>query len=436
MMPAILPGGPMSLRFPSALLSAAAPILSAVALCIAVTVATAGAPSSLRPSIGYRIGPLLTAGPHPDRQIEVVRRKVGQMLMVGFPGTAPDQTWPARVAGMIGDGRIGGVILFADNIRNPAQLRKLTAALVAAGGAAPPFIAVDQEGGSIQRLNRRKGFQPLPSARTMGKKPLCEAYALYLRTAAELAAAHINVNFGPVVDLDINPRNPAIGLKARSYDRDPARVVAYAEEFVGAHRAAGVLTAVKHFPGHGSALRDPHIAIVDIGDTWQAQELTPFAALIAEDRIPMVMVGHLIHPRFSDGDRPTSLSRRAITDELRGALGFDGLVVTDDLGMDAIGRRYDPEQAAEMAIRAGADVLIFANLLTQDPGGLDRVTTSVAGAVSAGRIPLRLIEASNALIRTTRDDLARAAAPAAIPPEAPACPEPRAAAPATGAKPG
>ena len=317
----------MSLRFRSVLLPAAA-------FCLAVTAASAGVPSSTRPSIGYRLGPVLSAGPHPDRQIEVISRKIGQMLLVGFPGTRPDEPWPTRVAAMIGEGRLGGVILFADNIQGPAQLRKLTAALVLAGGADPPFIAVDQEGGSIQRLTRRKGFQPLPSARTMGKKPLCEAYALYLRTAEELAAAHINVNFGPVVDLDVNPKNPAIGLKARSYDRDPARVVAYAEEFVDAHRAAGVLTAAKHFPGHGSALRDPHIAIVDIGDTWQAEELAPFAALIADGRMPMVMVGHLIYPRFSDGDRPTSLSRRAITEELRGALGFEGLVVTDDLGME------------------------------------------------------------------------------------------------------
>jgi beta-N-acetylhexosaminidase len=412
----------MSLRFPSALLPAAA-------LLLTVAAAMAGVPSPSRPSIGYRIGPVLTAGPHPDRQIEVVSRKIGQMLMVGFPGSRPDEPWPARIAGMIGQGRIGGVILFADNVRSPAQLRTLTAALVRAGGAAPPFIAVDQEGGGIQRLTRRKGFQPLPSARSMGKKPLCEAYTLYLRTAEELAAAHINVNFGPVVDLDINPRNPAIGLKARSYDRDPARVVAYAEEFIGAHRAAGVLTAAKHFPGHGSALRDPHIAIVDIGDTWRSEELTPFAELIAEDRIPMVMVGHLIHPRFSDGDRPTSLSRRAITDELRGALGFEGLVVTDDLGMDAIGRRYSPEQAAEMAIRAGADVLIFANLLTEDPAALDRITATIAGAVASGRIPLRLIEESNVLIRGAREDLGRAAAAGGFPSEAPVCPEPRAAAP-------
>ena len=308
-------------RFPALFLSATAAILAAA------VAASAGTPPSARPSIAYRPAPVMAAGPHPDRQIEILSRKIGQMLMIGFAGTRPEDPWPRKVAAMVGAGTIGGVILFADNIRGPAQVRALTAAFARAGGASPPFIAIDQEGGSIQRLTRRKGFHSLPSARRMASKPLCEAYALYLQTAAELASVNINVNFGPVVDLNVNPDNPAIGRKARSYDRDPGPVVAYAEEFIGAHAAAGVLTAAKHFPGHGSAVRDPHINVVDIGDTWLPEELTPFAELIADDVIPMIMVGHLIHPRFSDGDRPTSLSRRAITEELRGALGFDGLVV-------------------------------------------------------------------------------------------------------------
>jgi beta-N-acetylhexosaminidase len=397
----------------------------AVALVLAAATAWAGTPSSLRPSIGWRLGPVMTAGPHPDRQVEMLSRKIGQMILVGFPGTRPNEPWPTRVAAMLASGRVGGVILFADNVSGPAQLRTLTAALAEAGGTVPPFIAIDQEGGSIQRLSRRKGFQPLPSARTMGKKPLCEAYGLYLRTAEELAGVNINVNFGPVVDLDINPRNPAIGLKARSYDRDPERVVAYAEAFIDAHRAAGVLTAAKHFPGHGSATRDPHIAVVSIADTWREDELTPFAELIAAGEMPMVMVGHLIHPRFSDGDRPTSLSRRAITGVLRQTLGFKGLVVTDDLGMDAIRRRYAPEEAAEMAIRAGADVLIFANVLAEDEDGVDRIVASVAGAVASGRIPVRAVDDSYARIRAAREALA---APRSIP-SAPACPEPHADAP-------
>ena len=414
-------------RFPAVCLSATAVILATA------VAASAGEPSSSRPTIAYRPAPVMAVGPHPDRQIEMLSRKIGQMLMIGFPGMRPDDPWPTKVVAMIESGRIGGVILFADNVRSPAQLRTLTAAFAKAGGASPPFIAIDQEGGSIQRLPRQKGFHPLPSARRMAKKPLCEAYALYLQTATELASLNINVNFGPVVDLDINPDNPAIGRKGRSYDRDPETVVAYAEEFIDAHTAAGVLTAAKHFPGHGSAVRDPHLNVVDIRDTWLPEELTPFAELIADHVIPMIMVGHLIHPRFSDGDRPTSLSRRAITEELRGALGFDGLVVTDDLGMDAIARRFSPEEAAEMAIRAGADILIFANQPAQDPAALDRIVTAVAGAVAAGRLPISLVDASYARIRAARSDLARRhALMNAAAPTAPACPEPRAATPDNG----
>jgi len=413
---------------------AKAPLLTLLAAMLwttTIVVATAGTPSPPWPSIAWRSGPILPDGPHPDRQIETLSRKIGQMLMIGFPGTRPQDPGPTKVAAMIAAGEIGGVILFADNVRSPKQLAALTAALEAAGGSAPPFIAVDQEGGSIQRLNRRKGFLPLASAKTMARKTPCEAYGLYLKTAEELAAAHINVNFGPVVDLNINPANPAIGKRSRSYGREPDQVVAFAEAFVDAHRAAGVLTAAKHFPGHGSAGRDPHIAVVDISQTWEDQELLPFADLIEDDDVPMVMVGHLIHGRFSDGDRPTSLSRRAITAELRDGLGFNGLVVTDDLGMDAITRRYEPEVAAAMAVRAGADVLIFVNLWSTKPQALDRVVQAVAGDVAAGRIPARLVEESHARSRAAREALGRrTAAPTA--PQARDCTDPRAARPGDG----
>ncbi len=395
-------------------------LLVAVAAAFAVDVTLAGTPPSTRPSIGWRTSPFLPSGPHADRQVEVLERRIGQMLMIGFVGTAPGDPGARRATEMIASGRLGGVILFGDNVQNPRQLRALTGSFAEAAGSAPPLIAVDQEGGSIQRLSRRKGFQPLPSARTMARKPLCEAETLYLRTATELAAMGINLNFGPVVDLDVNPRNPAIGQKARSYDRDAARVLAYADAFITAHAAAGVLTAAKHFPGHGSAVRDPHIAIVDIADVWQADELEPFAVLAADGRLPMVMVGHLIHPRFSDGDRPTSLSRRAITGALRETLDFDGLVVTDDLGMDAITRRYGPEDAAEMAIRAGADLLIFAHAESGRPGTTERIIASVAAAVSAGRLPVRLIDEANRRLGAARRALGQ---PPAAAGSAPACAE-------------
>ncbi len=383
------------------------PLLILAALVLAAP-ADAGAPSPswplLWPEPTPRAGPTL----HPDRAMELTAREVGQMIMIGFPGSEPGEAWPARAAAMIAEGRIGGVILFADNARNPAQVGRLTGSLAAAAGALPPFIAIDQEGGYIQRLTRRHGFQSLPSARAIARTDLCTARADYAKTATELAALGIDVNFGPVVDLNINPRNPAIGRKARSYGTDAQTVVAYAEQFIAAHDDAGVLTAAKHFPGHGSAVLDPHKRIVDITKTWQPRELTPFRVLAREQRVPMIMVGHLIHPRFSDGDRPASLSRRAITVALRKELGFDGLVVTDDLGMDAIADRYSEEAAAVMAARAGADILLFANRQTSDASRVDRVIDAVTGAVAAGRIPAATIDQSYQRILATKRALADA----------------------------
>ena len=367
----------------------------------------------------------ISAELHPDRQMEILARKVGAMLMVGVAGTAPTQRDPIRVAGMIERGEVGGVILFSHNVRNSKQIRLLTDYLKQAGGSVPPFMAIDQEGGFIQRLSGRKGFHSLPSAKRMVRRTLCAANRLYAITAEELADHGFNLNFGPVVDLDINPRNPAIGRLRRSYGTDPELVVAYAHAFINAHAVAGVLTAAKHFPGHGSAVLDPHKRVVDITKTWQPAELEPFARLADHAQIPMIMVGHLIHPRFSDGNRPTSLSRRAITGELRQRLGFEGIVVTDDLGMDAITERYGPETAAIMAIRAGANLLVFANQRKGDTNLIPRVTKAVVAAAVSGRVPVSSIEESfdrltgarRAIVRATPHDETTAAgviAPASL----------------------
>src|SRR5579872_4530798 len=279
---------------------------------------------------------------------------IGQMILIGFPGTRPEQDSTARVIRLIHDGRIGGVVLYDYNIVSPRQVKALNAALATAGGLLRPFICVDQEGGWIQRLTRSKGFVGLPAAARMPGVSLDKAYELDMRAARELADDGFNVNFGPVVDLNTNPANPVIGRLGRSFGADPDMVIEYANEFINAHKRSGVLTVAKHFPGHGSARTDPHYRIVDISSTWSQIELIPYQTLISGGSVDMVMVGHLIEPDFSDaGNTPASLSRRAISDQLRGKLHFRGLVVTDDLNMAAIRSRYSIEQAAVMAIAAG-----------------------------------------------------------------------------------
>ena len=355
---------------------------------------------------------------HPDRQIELLARQVGQMILIGFPGADPAEEWPMRVAGIIRDGRVGGVVLFAENVRSPAELRRLTAMLTASGGPRRPFIAIDQEGGKIQRLTKAKGFTRLPSARAVAQMDLAKACGLYRDTATELRELGINVNLGPVVDLDSNPRSPAIGLKGRSYGVEPGKVAAYAEEFIRAHEAAGVLTAAKHFPGHGSAVLDPHERPVDISTTWREPELEPYADLLAARSPDMIMVGHLFHPRFSDGNLPASLSRRTLTGELRRHLAFAGLIVTDDLRMGAITSRFSIETAAVKAIAAGADLIIIANQNKPDPTVVDRVIAAVVGAIAAGRISPHAIDQTEERILEARRKIA------AGPHDADGCPKP------------
>lgn len=319
---------------------------------------------------------------------------IGQMLLIGFPGGARGEGWQARAGEMIRSGWIGGVVLFGENIVEPRQVKRLTASLLPRDGALPPHICVDQEGGAIQRLTPEKGFAGLPAAQRVGTMDALAARELYRKAAQELGRLGFNCNFGPVVDLNIDPDSPAIGRLGRSYGRDAQTAVSYAQQFIDGHRLANVLTAAKHFPGHGSARHDPHDRVADVTQTWQEAELEPFRILASEQSVDMIMVGHLIHPRFSDGDRPASLSRKAITGVLRGELGYNGLVVSDDLDMDAIRLRYGVEDAAVMAIGAGADLLIVANLKAPDPAIADRIIAAVTRAVEDGRIGRAAIEQS------------------------------------------
>lgn len=347
----------------------------------------------------------LPANTEPISDDLVIRNMIGQMIVIGFPGQARDPSWQGRIRRLVQDGKIGGVILFSENVVDPRQVKQLTGSLVT-NASAPPFVCVDQEGGTIQRLTVSKGFIGLAGAQQIATMTPAQALQVYRRSANEMAGLGINCNFGPVVDLNINPDNPAIGRLGRSYDIDPRRVVAYARAFIDAHRQAGVLTAAKHFPGHGSAQIDPHERVVSIARTWKDIELEPFRSIIKDDPTDMIMVGHLNHPRFSDGDRPASLSQLAIKGELRDQLDYRGLVISDDLDMGAIHSRYGLEQAAVMAIQAGNDLIIVANTKWPDPFVADRIINAVSRAVAEGQISREAIEESYSRILNAKHKLA------------------------------
>ncbi len=274
----------------------------------------------------------------------------------------------------------------------------------------PPFIAIDQEGGSVQRLNKRRGFRSIPAAaKVVDKKTVAQAREIYGGMAKEMADVGINMNFGPVVDLATNKRNPVITRKGRSFGKDPKQVVDFAAAFIEAHRDQGVLSVAKHFPGHGSSWTDSHRRFVDLSKTWDPIELEPYRLLSGDKAPDFVMVGHLFHPKYGGKEKlPASLSKLAIEDELRVRLNFKGLVVTDDLEMKSVKRRFKRPDLAVQAVNAGNDIILFSDA-TKKYHTPRLVHRFIKDGVKRGRIARARIEQSYRRIIKLKKDMMRRA---------------------------
>jgi len=293
-----------------------------------------------------------------------LEQMAGQMIVVGFQGDDADVAAVKALREEIAASRIGGVMFLKTNVKNLDAVTAMNAAFRAASPDLPPFITVDQEGGAVERLTRDVGFKEIPTAARIAATNTPEqAQAIYGTMAQSIADLGFSVNFGPVADVNVNPDNQVIAKFGRAYSADPAVVASYDEAFIAAHHAAGVLTALKHFPGHGSSTADSHEGFVDITDTWTDSELDPYRTMIADGVVDMVMVGHLYHAGYADkgSQTPASLSRQWITGVLRETMGFDGVVISDDLEMGAIRDHYDLHDTVTLAVRAGMDVLLFSN---------------------------------------------------------------------------
>lgn len=314
-----------------------------------------------------------------------LEQMAGQMIVVGFQGTSASDPAVVALREELAAGRLGGIMMLKVNVKSLDAVREMNAAFRAASPDLLPFITLDQEGGSVERLTKDVGFAEIPNAATIAANNTPEqAEAIYGKMAAAIADVGFTVNFGPVADININPKNQIIARFGRAYGSDAETVTAYDAAFIKGHHAAGLLTALKHFPGHGSSAADSHEGFVDITKTWQPAELDPYKALIADGLVDMVMIGHLYHADQSDADAktPASLSPQWIDGVLRGELGYDGVVISDDLEMGAIRQHFDLKQTVTMAVRAGMDVLLFSNTAKYSPGLgrqiLDILTTEAA----------------------------------------------------------
>lgn len=352
-------------------------------------------------------------------------RMIGQMIVVGFRGTNPGDPGVVEVRRQIGQGAIGGVMLMAPNIVAPSQTARLNKSIFQAGPSGlPPIISVDQEGGFVQRLSRKNGYSGYPSAWSVANDASYgssdRALPVYRKMARELRLSGFNTNFGPVVDLNLHPQNPIIGRYKRSFSDQPARVTDYASLFCAAHRQQGLLTSAKHFPGHGSSRADSHKGFTDISKWWNAVELEPYRDLA--DQVDMIMVGHLFHPKFADGPGvPASLSRAAI-DYVKSprAIGFKGVVVTDDMEMGAVRKNFGFEDSIVRAVSSGVDILLYSNTAAPSPALGPRIHGVIRKAVEDGRIDrARIVDAYDRITRMKQnlnsDDANEAAS---FPPEA------------------
>ncbi len=336
----------------------------------------------------------------------LLRREVARMLMVGFRGDRIDDTSDA--ARYVRDLHVGGIVLFdidltidgsykigTRNITTKERLTTLTSQLQHYADE-PLIIAADQEGGMVCRLKPQYGYQPTVNALHLGtvdNRDTTLHYAMLI--AQEMKQSGVNLNLAPVLDIHRDD-SPHIGHFKRCFSSDVDVITRHAGWFIDAHFKHGVLCAVKHFPGHGSALGDSHEGLVDVTDTWQPHELVPFEQLIAKNKVDVVMTAHIYNRRL-DPDYPATLSHKIITGLLRDNLHYDGVVITDDMYMEGILAKHSIEDALALAINAGADILLVGNNIETgfEADRPFRLVDIIVNLVKTGKVPYERVHQSS-----------------------------------------
>ena len=320
-------------------------------------------------------------------------RAAAAMMLVGFEGTTPSPEF----ASFIRSSPPAGVIFFRRNFEDTTQIAALVRQIRALwpSGSPAPLLAIDQEGGRVRRLKAPHcpEFASIPAMAKLGAvddPKLTEAVGAL--TGRQLASLGFNLNFAPVLDVDSNPDNPIIG--DRAFGADPERVIRHGLAFARGLHAAGVVACGKHFPGHGDTDVDSHLALPRLSHDiarLHACELPPFAAAVAAD-IPMIMSAHVVFSALDD-QVPATLSPTVIPQILRDEMGYDGVVVSDDLEMNAIASHFTPNEVAALGLAAGIDLFLVCRDLTQ--------IVAVRDAL-AQHLPSRPTVAEGAMRRLTR----------------------------------
>ena len=312
-----------------------------------------------------------------------LNKKIGQLFMVGFDGLEVNE----HITRMILEQQVGGVILFRRNVDTPAQVARLCRALQELNATVSDIallIAIDQEGGMVMRLEQ--GVTPMPSAMAFqqgGSVERCEQLNRVL--GDELRQIGINMNLAPILDVNNNPMNPVIGVRA--YGEDPATVIQYGMAAMRGQQAAGLVATAKHFPGHGDTATDSHYALPLVGherSRLDSVELPPFREAIKQG-VQAIMTAHVVFPAIeTQPDLPATMSKAVLTDLLRHEMGFDGVIITDCLEMAAISEGVGVAAGAQATVAAGADIVLVSHLLERQLAAIDAVRQALlSGAIAS-----------------------------------------------------
>ncbi|MFY0600978.1 MAG: glycoside hydrolase family 3 protein [Cyclobacteriaceae bacterium] len=322
---------------------------------------------------------------------------IGQMIMIGI-GDFDVLDKSAPVFKSLEDGKAGGIILFEKNIsfESPDKSLKQIISHAQKKSTTPLLVSIDEEGGKVNRLKTRYGFPKTVSAQYLGKINNLDSTRFYaLQTAATLAELGFNLNYAPVLDVNINPANPVIGKIQRSYSSDFNSVASHAAEVIKAHDSLNVATALKHFPGHGSSKKDTHLGIADVSDTWRIEETYPYKILLDSGLVKVIMTAHIVNDVIDEKKLPATLSKKVVGGLLRGFLGYEGVVISDDMQMGAISKEYGLKESIKLSINAGVDIVMFANNVSQsETVSADQVFEIIYNLIQDEEIPRSRIEES------------------------------------------
>ncbi|MEK4271935.1 beta-N-acetylhexosaminidase [Paenibacillus sp. FSL R7-0026] len=317
-----------------------------------------------------------------------LREKIGQMLLCGFHGTEA----AGDVEPFLRKYPIGGVIYFARNVESPEQVERLSSGLqqiAKSSGNVPLWISIDQEGGMVARITEGIALMPGPMA-IAAAGSIDDAYQAAYISGLELKAMGINMNFAPVLDVNNNAANPVIGV--RSFGESPQSVAEYGARTIAGIQDAGIAATAKHFPGHGDTDTDSHLDLPIIThdrERVERLELIPFRAAIAEG-VDAMMSAHIYFPALEPERLPITLSQTVLSGLLRQELGYEGMIVTDCMEMDAIAVNYGTVDAAVMAVEAGADLVLISHTAKLQAEAFE----ALLAAVRSGRISERRIDES------------------------------------------